>query len=325
MRRILRVFGWILCVSAALMVLALGGFVGVMLWLRAEDPMALAQAKVPEYGATELARGAVEKAGARRDYRDMRLAAPGRPAAHFTVAVPDGLSGPMPVLFIVGGLRSGRENLERLPDLGPNALISFEYPYRDVIRDKSRGALERMHHVYKSSRATAEQLVAILRWVREQPFVDRARVGLLGYSLGAMAVPAAHVKAQANGVEHGVVILAFGGADLAAIVPRVLRIKTPALEAPVAWVGASLLHTLEPAHFLPSIRSQVLIINAEADELIPPSSQRLLERLTPDPKWIVNMPGEHIDPRDPGTLTAVVEVTKRWLFERGAVDLPKSP
>ncbi|MBM3542226.1 MAG: alpha/beta hydrolase [Alphaproteobacteria bacterium] len=231
----------------------------------------------------------------------------------------------MPVLLIVGGLRSGRENLERLPDLGSNALISFEYPYRDIIRDKSRGALERMHHVYKSSRATAEQLAAILRWARVQPFADEARIGLLGYSLGAMVAPVTHVKAQANGIEHGVMILAFGGADLGAIVPRVLRIKTSVLEAPASWVGASLLYALEPAHFLPSIRSEVLIINAEADELIPPSSQRLLERLTPDPKWIVNMPGEHIDPRDPTTLMAVVEVTKRWLVERGAVDAPSAP
>jgi hypothetical protein len=73
------------------------------------------------------------------------------------------------------------------------------------------------------------------------------------------------------------------------------------------------------------IRSEVLIVNAEEDELIPPGSQRLLEQLTPDPKWIVNMPGEHIDPRDPATLMAVVDVTKRWLIERRAVDVPKSP
>jgi dienelactone hydrolase len=285
----------------------------------------MARAPVPDYAAMELAKGAVEKGSVSRTYREMRLNAQDRPPVSFTVAVPEGLGGPVPVLLIVGGLRSGRENLERLPDLGPNALISFEYPYRDIIRDKTRNGIARLLHVYKSSRATAEQLVAILRWVRTQDFVDKDRIGLLGYSLGAMVAPATHVKAQANAVPHGVMILAFGGADLSAIVPRVLRMKTPLLEGAASWIGASLLHALEPAHFLPLIRSEVLIVNAEEDELIPRGSQRLLEQLTPDPKWIVNMPGEHIDPRDPATLMAVVDVTKRWLIERRAVDAPKLP
>lgn len=324
-RRVFRILGWLFCASAALIVLLAASFVGTMLWLRAEDPVAMARAPVPDYTAMELAKGAVEKGGVSRAYRDMRLDAHDRPPVLFTVAVPEGISGPVPVLLIVGGLRSGRENLERLPDLGPNALISFEYPYRDIIRDRSRDGFDRLIHVYKSSRATTEQLVAILRWARAQDFADKNRIGLLGYSLGAMVAPATHVKAQANEVPHGVMILAFGGADLSAIVPRVLRMKTPLLEGAASWIGASLLHVLEPTHFLPLIRSEVLIINAEEDELIPSSSQRLLEQLTPDPKWIVNMPGEHIDPRDPATLMAVVEVTKRWLIERGAVDEPKSP
>ena len=324
MRRFLRVLSWLIRALAVLVLGAIFAAAGVLIWLRSEDPMALAKTPVPPYQASEVARGTIEKDGARRLYTDYRLASPGRPPVSFTVSLPEEAAvGPMPVLLIVGGLRSGRENLERLPSFGANALISFEYPHRDIIRDKSRGAPERLLHVYRSSRATAEQLAAIIRWAGAEQWADARRIGLLGYSLGAMVAPVAHVKAKASGIHHGVTILAFGGADLGTIVPRVLKIKSPFLEAPTAWIGGALLNAVEPAHFLPVIESQVLIIHAERDELIPPASQRLLERLTPDPKWVVTMPGDHIDPRDPAVLLAVVAETTRWLIARGAVVVPR--
>lgn len=324
MRRFFRVLAWLIRASAVLVLGAIFAAAGVLIWLRSEDPVALAKAPVPPYQASEVARGTVEKDGARRIYIDYRLASPGRPPVSFTVSLPEkAAEGPMPVLLIVGGLRSGRENLERLPSLGANALISFEYPHRDIIRDKSRGAPGRLLHVYRSSRVTAEQLAAIIRWAGAEQWADARRIGLLGYSLGAMVAPVAHVKAKASSIRHGVTILAFGGADLGTIVPRVLKIKSPFLEAPVAWIGGALLNAVEPAHFLPAIESQVLIIHAARDELIPPASQRLLESLTPDPKWVVTMPGDHIDPRDPAVLLAVVAETTRWLIARGAVVAPR--
>ncbi|MFN0043711.1 MAG: alpha/beta hydrolase family protein [Alphaproteobacteria bacterium] len=324
MRRFFRVLFGLLYVSVAVALGAVFAATGILIWLRSEDPMALARAPVPPYHASEVARGVVEKDGAQRIYTDYRLASPGRPPVLFTVSLPaDAAQGPMPVLLIVGGLRSGRENLERLPSLGANALISFEYPHRDIIRDKTRGAPERLLHVYRSSRATAEQLAAIIRWTGAEQWADAGRIALLGYSLGAMVAPVVHVKAKASGIHHGVTILAFGGADLGAIAPRVLKLKSPVLEAPAAWIAGALLNAVEPAHFLPAIESQVLIIHAARDELIPPASQQLLERLTPDPKWVVTMPGEHIDPRDPAVLLAVVAETTRWLVARGAVVVPR--
>jgi dienelactone hydrolase len=251
----------------------------------------------------------------------MSLVAPDRPTVRFTVSRPEGEGGdPMPVLLILGGLRSGRENLERLPPLGPNVLISVEYPDRDAIRDKTRSIPERILIARRVAEAIPEQLVAVLAWARLQPWADQRRMSILGYSLGAMFVPATQEKARANAIETHTTIMAFGGAELGRIIAATFHVESPVLREIVEALGAALLHPVEPAHFLGRMTGDILIINAEADELIPLESTALMTRLTPDPKWIVTMPGEHIDPRDPAMLQSVVDVTKAWLVERGAAN-----
>ena len=135
-------------------------------WLRAGDPVAAIHSPVPPYALAEGESGVIEKEGKRRLYRDLRLESEGRPPVRFTLSVPeDAGDRRMPVLVIIGGLKSGRENLERLPPLGPNALISFEYPYRDVVRNKKNSALTRLGGVRKSAAATPEQMAVLASFI----------------------------------------------------------------------------------------------------------------------------------------------------------------
>jgi hypothetical protein len=153
-----------------------------------------------------------------------------------------------------------------------------------------------------------------------QPWADRQRMSLLGYSLGAMFVPVTQEKARANEIGIKTSILAFGGADLGRIIATVFHVETPALREIVALLAAALLHPVEPRYFLGRMTGEVLVVNAREDEMIPRESAALMTLLTPEPKWIVTVEGEHIDPRDPATLRRVVDVTKAWLIERGAAN-----
>lgn len=44
--------------------------------------------------------------------------------------------------------------------------------------------------------------------------------------------------------------------------------------------------------------------------------------LTPEPKTIVILPGEHMNPRDPEVLARIVEISRRRLVEKGAANPP---
>ena len=72
-----------------------------------------------------------------------------------------------------------------------------------------------------------------------------------------------------------------------------------------------------------TLRPPALPVRSLEDELIPPASARLMTELTPQPKWVVTMPGDHINPRDPVVLTHVVNVSRDWLVARGAANEPR--
>ena len=294
-------------------------------WMRMEDPILAAHQIVPPFTLAERTDAPEHRDGEHRIQSDIVLTAPGEAPVRFAVSLPeDFVGGTMPVQIVVGGLRAGKENIGRLPSpVGHNAIIAFEYPERDAINDKKASTLSRILAIRKGAVITPGQLVTILRWTAKQPWADPSRVSLLGYSLGAVFVPAALETAKANGIDSGVTILAFGGADVGAIVPQALKIKSPSLHWIVSILADCVLHPVEPRYFLPLMETKTLIINAEADELIPPASARLMTELTPPPKWILTMPGDHINPRDQAVLTHVVNVSRDWLIAQGAANEPQ--
>lgn len=321
----IRLLKWAAAILGGLVLAVLSIVLVTLGWLRAEDPIAAARRVVPPFVLAKQVYAQENRDGEHRIHSDITLTAPGELPVRFVVSLPEDTTGePMPVQIVVGGLRAGRENIQRLPSpVGRNAIIAFQYPGRDAISDKKRSVPARILAIREGAVVTPRQLVATLRWAGEQPWADPSRVSLLGYSLGAIFVPATHETARANKVETGVTILAFGGADVSAIVPQALKFRTPALRWMVGVLAGSVLHPIEPRYFLPRMETQTLLINAEADELIPPASARLMTDLTPPPKWVVTMPGDHIDPRDPVVLSHVVNLSRDWLVARGAANEPR--
>lgn len=288
-------------------------------WREACDPLAFIARPPPAYRVVRDEAYPMEKNGEQRLYRDLVFAAEGQAPIRITLSLPAFLPAPrMPVMIILGGLRSGRRSLRSVPRLGANVAVGFEYPYKEEIRDEESPALARIAAVRSAAVETPGQLVTVIRWLRAQPWADPRRISLLGYSLGAVLVPASHRKAAAQGYPLGPSIMAFGGADLGRIVPNVLHLDSAAARWGAGLIANALLRPVEPAFHLPHLKGDFLLISAEEDELVPPASSLLMQTLTPEPKTIVNLPGAHIGPRDPAVLARTINVSRRWLTARGA-------
>ncbi|MBT5416227.1 MAG: hypothetical protein HOH66_12975 [Rhodospirillaceae bacterium] len=298
---------------------------GIALWLYAQDPETVVDAPPAAYRLVSERREAVLRNGeARLDlmliFRADSVAAPLR----MTVSLPADIDAQrnLPVLLLLGGLDSGRESLDRMPPLGRNAMVGFEYARNDLILDRSASVLSRAMAVRDGAVETPAQIAAALAWLGAQPWADETRISILGYSLGAIFAPAGHRAAERAGVTVAADILAFGGADLDLILPYAIKFDPPALRRLAAGVVALMLRPIDPRFHLPYLRGRFMLIEAEEDELIPPAAQALFVELTPEPKTVHRIPGDHINPRDTVVLMKVVDLSTAWLLEVGAANVP---
>lgn len=274
----------------------------------------------------DIARESVEPyagEGCRPESRcaDVSLHARGAPPIRFATALPAAASDErLPTVILFGGFRTGRESLKHLPELGQNAVVTYEYPV-DRQAWKRASTVGRLTLGYDAAFRVPGQLAALLRWVRAQPWADPNRISLVGVSLGAMALPAAQRVAQAHDVPPAASIIAYGGADQATVIEANLRKVLPeALRPPVAWLLARLFRAMEPASHLPYLRGDFLLINGTEDWRMPPVAMERLQSVTPEPKRVVMLPSGHIDPKDRALLDKILGIMRDWLLERAAIN-----
>ena len=252
---------------------------------------------------------------------DVTLAARRAPPIRFATALPAVSSDErLPTVILFGGFRTGRESLKHLPELGRNAVVTYEYPV-DRQDWKKASTIGRLALGYDAAYRVPRQLAALLRWVRAQPWADPNRVSLVGVSLGAMVLPAAHRIAQAHDVPPATSILAYGGADQATVVEANLRKILPAqLRRPAAWLVARVFGAMEPAAHLPHLHGEFLLINGDRDKRMPMAAIERLHSVTPDPKRVVVLPSGHIDPKDRALLDRILGIMRDCLVERAAIN-----
>jgi hypothetical protein len=256
----MRILRWAAMGMAGLLLTAilLGG--GLALWLSQQDPDAVIATDPSAYRLTAERRVLVERNGELRldltlTFRAPEIDAPMR----MTVSLPADSQAQhdLPVLLLLGGLDSGRESLDRLPPLGRNALVGFEYARNDLVLDRDASVLDRALAVRAGAIETPGQIAAALVWLGAQPWADENRMSILGYSLGAIFAPAGHRAAQRAGVTVAADILAFGGADLDLILPHAIKFDPPPLRYLAATVVAMMLRPIDPRFHLPYLRAAV--------------------------------------------------------------------
>jgi hypothetical protein len=317
MRRALVITGIVLAA------LALGIGAGAA-WLGSRDPMQSLPRAPPEAAVSEQWNERWEGRTLVHVVLDGGAAGPVR----FVVSLPDPIPARrVPLAMVLGGLRGGSQSIRQIStvagDPGPNAFVGYDWP----LPTREPSLLEivfRLPEFRRDVLRVPGQVAAILGWASRQPWADPDRISLLGFSLGAFVVPASQRLAEERGVTVRWTLMGYGGAPLGAVVaghpksgPRLLR---PVLGGSVNL----LLRPIEPSFHLPHLRGHFLVMGAVSDRLINRAAADRLAELTPEPRTVVHVPGDHmgIGRERERLLAHVVELSRSWLLEQGAIDPP---
>ena len=130
------------------------------------------------------------------------------------VSLPEPLPvGKLPVLIVLGGLGTGQDNIRTIKDPGDNAIVGYDWPI-PVNFPKGRDFIKQAPGLYNDAMSIPGQIATAISWLAAQPWADTQRVSMLGFSLGALATPAAENLAEHDGHPIGWTIIAYGGAPL---------------------------------------------------------------------------------------------------------------
>lgn len=306
--------------ALCLLALVLAGAASA-LWLRSRDPFA----------SLPRERGEATVVAERRERSEGRVllhvVLEGRDVGRtaLVVSLPDPPPPrPVPVVVVLGGLSGATRRIRQLAsiagDPGPNAFVGYDWP----LPDPAPGVLElarRAPELRRRVLSVPGQVDAILRWAERQPWADRQRVSLLGFSLGALVVPAAQRLAEARGSGVGFTVLAYGGAPIGAVIAGHPGLEPRWLRRPLGAAADVLLRPVEPSLHLPYVRGRFLVLGARTDELIAPGAAARLRELTPEPRTVILLEGDHMGrgPERAKLLARVVDASRAWLVAQGAM------
>ncbi len=307
-------------------ILFLGGALAVAaavaLWLAIWSPDAQIRDPLPLYRQASASVSA--DASGKREILDVRLVDPDNKPVTFSVSLPKGLfesdSGEkLPALVVISGFRSAHQNLERIPEPGPNAIISYDYPY-DAKEWKAAGIFGRALIARRVAYRIPNEVAGLMAWVRRQSWADANRISLAGISLGAVALPVIRRRASATGQTDGPSVIAYGGVDIQALAAANLKISPGWLREITSWFVWMMLKPLEPEAHLSEITGPFLLINGKDDERLPAKSVSRLQTMTPEPKTVLTVDGPHIDGNRPKIIENTVRLARVWLVSKGALN-----
>ena len=238
--------------------------------------------------------------------------------ARFTVQLPTlPLTERLPTLILVAGIKTNEETLTRASGQGDNALVAYHYDYdRDTW--KSLSIFRRALIVHRMARELPEQMAALVRWVKSQPWADRERVNMVGGSLGAICLPMVLRELQARALELRTSTFAYGGAGRYMLAYLSLRHRSRLLAVAGGVFAWLFMRRVEPARHLPHLRGEFLIVSSPEDELVPRVCSKLFEDLTPEHKTIIHMQGVHVNTKERELLAAVIAIVRQLLTEQNA-------
>jgi hypothetical protein len=245
----------------------------------------------------------------------------------FVVSLPDPMpAGRMPLVVVLGGLGGGSDSIRELTriagDPGPDAYVGYDWPL-PTREPRVWEVVAQLLQYRRDVLSVPGQVDAIVAWGARQPWADSSRVSLLGISLGAFVVPAAQRLVQERGTTPVLAtILGYGGAPIGDVIASHPR-AGPAWLRPILGRGADLLlRPVEPSFHLPHLRGRFLVLEAQSDRLIAHGAAERLSELTPEPRTVVHIPGDHmgVGPDKWRLLARVIDVSRSWLLEQGAID-----
>jgi dienelactone hydrolase len=307
---------------AALLLAAAAGLLGVAALVRLQEPLAVLPRDAPEAVIVVEERTEPWKG---RTLVHAVVRGPAVGEVRFVASLPDPLpTGRIPVALVLGGLEGGTRSIRRIAeavgDPGPNAFVAYDWPLPHPEPSAGEIALN-LARLRRAVLSVPGQVDAMLAWAARQPWADPARVSLLGFSLGAFVAPAAQRIAQERGAEVRWTVIAYGGAPIGEVIAGHPRV-TPSWAARLLGGGADLLlRPVEPSEHLPRLRGRFLVLRGGRDRLIAPAAADRLAELTPEPRTVIVIEGDHmgLGPGRKKLLAQVIAVSRAWMVEHGAI------
>jgi hypothetical protein len=304
-------------ITAGFLGLLLLGAVNLAFWAYSRDP--LLSLPPPEHGLKAAPRASVGQDHRQVEHLTLPTKALGE--IHISLSLPEPLPPQkLPVVLVLGGLVTGENSVRYVMDAGANAIVGYSWPL--PVRLHGLDAVLRAPDLYERVMAIPGQVASVLNWLASQPWADAKRISLLGFSQGALAVPAAQDLAAHNGTRIGWTIIAYGGAPLGAVLAANPHMQPRWLGQALAPLTDLVFHCLEPTVHLPRLAGKFLVLQGQEDNLIPQAARNFLEAAVPEPKTVITMAGKHmgVGPGKMALLQKIITTSKTWLIENGAIN-----
>jgi hypothetical protein len=228
---------------------------------------------------------------------------------------PANITGPLPLIVLLGGQRTGRDAVDAVGAPGPMVIAALDYPYHGS---------ERITGIYRSLASvpamqaglldTPPAVFAATDWLSRQPWVDPTNIDIMGLSLG---VPFAAV-AGALDPRFRRVWLVHGRAGNVAWIANRLEESIPNrfLRFTAATLVNLLAHgaTFRTEKWTPRIAPRrVIVIGATEDEQMSRPSVEALYHASAEPKEILWSNGPHVRPKRPEVVQQILRMVQERL------------
>lgn len=226
------------------------------------------------------------------------------------------LDGPAPLVLLLGGHATGREAARLIPDTRGRVVVALSYPYAGPHRMKGLEVLKWAPDIRRALHDTPPAIQLALDWLLQQPWVDAAEVHGVGASLGTPFMTVA--AAIDPRITH--VWSVHGAGQTRALLVHNARHSMPALLTPLAGALADVIvggPFLTPERWVDRIAPRPFtMINATEDEKLPRHTVEALYEAAGEPKQLVWLPGQHVQPNRPEIVRALVTTLLERMEQR---------
>lgn len=254
---------------------------------------------------------------------ELTLTSTSRLEARALVRSPRRGAGRVPGAVVLGGIKRGRR-IATAPGLEAIAakavIVGLDYPL--PARRRSWEGVESLTTLARIRPAAFDAIaltLLALDYLESRPDVDRGRLFLIGGSLGA---PIATIAGAVDRRPAAVVVL-YGGGDVGALVAHTLQhpsqhVRWAPWQARLAGYGlAALLTPLEPTRYAGAIAPRAfLMVNGAGDSLVPRANVDALYAAAGEPKQLIWIEGEHVQPTEADLLARLSGIITEWLTAR---------
>ena len=223
--------------------------------------------------------------------------------------------GPVPILLIIGGHRTGSDAVKLFGEVSNRAIVGVDYPYDGP--ESVKGVIPILKTIPSARQGLLDITPAvslILDWLVDQPWVDQQRIIIVGGSLG---VPfAAAVAARDERISA--LMLVHGAADnrLWLEVQVARRIDFKFVHYPLSTILNWLAYgpVFDTGKHVASVSPRpVLIIAARDDERTPAGQAEILFDAAGEPKRLLFTEGKHVQPNRSEIVDELLRITDEEL------------